>query len=151
MQPARGLSAQPSTRRCGWPEFVERFAPILAPMMCVRAIVPYRFFVALSDLTPRSDESIHLAVNSQGDLAILAGRFARSEPGLRPCLVPRSGGVAVDGVPAARPVLIHVADMNVPAAVGSLDGIQPSLLPVVRGTQAARPRGRLIHRPGRDH
>ena len=55
------------------------FAPILAPMMCVRAIVPYRFFVVAFRSDASSDKSIHSAVNSpRVILRSLASRLARS-------------------------------------------------------------------------
>jgi hypothetical protein len=52
-------------------------------------------------------------------------------------------------VPAARPILIRVADMNLPAPVGSLDGIRAlTVAPPFGGTHSRpRLRGRLIHRP----
>ena len=66
------------------------FAPILAPMMCVRAIVPYRFFVVAFRSDASSDESIHSAVNSpRGILRSLAGRLARIRARTSAaCLVP---------------------------------------------------------------
>jgi hypothetical protein len=109
------------------PELVELLrAAILLPMMCCRASVAYIAFVDALRSDAANVESIHSAAKyAEGDFAV-PGWQVGTQPfpnhgGFGPCLL---GSAAVDRVSPAPPVLVCVADVDLPTAVAALHGIR---------------------------
>src|SRR5215212_6516567 len=125
--------------------------PILLPVMCCRAIVAYIAFVDALRSDAANAESIHSAANTpRVTLRSLAGRLARSRSLTAEAFGPRLlGSAAVDRVSPTPPVLVCVADVDLPTAVAALHGIRAfAVAPSSCGVHG-RPRSpaRLIKRP----